>query len=97
VGGRLLPRADGGVAGQFMYERAVAQASEGGPAASRVTLYVKTGSGPARAAAFQFATDGAGNSIFYWLDDRFGYALVGALPRDALLRLARAVFAQLER
>lgn len=97
VGGRLLPRADGGVAGQFMYERAVARPGESGPAASRITLYVKPGPGVARGAEFQLASDGAGNSIFYWLDERFGYALVGAMPREELLPLARAVFTQLER
>lgn len=97
VGGRLLPRADGGVAGQFMYERVVARAGESGLAASRITLYVKPGPGGARGAEFQMASDGAGNSIFYWLDERFGYALVGAMPREELLALARAVFTQLER
>lgn len=97
VGGRLLPRADGGVAGQFMYEAAVARANDSGPAASRITLYVKPGPGMGRGAEFQLGADGAGNSIFYWLDDRFGYALVGALPQDELLPLAREVFAQLQR
>ena len=34
---------------------------------------------------------------FYWVDHGFGYALAGALPRDALLELATVVYRQLEK
>lgn len=96
VGGRLLPRADGGVAGQFMYERAGAIEPSAAPAPRRITLYVKPATdGRAPGAEFQITGDAAGNTIFHWLDDRFGYALVGTLPREELLPVARAVFDQL--
>jgi anti-sigma factor RsiW len=96
VGGRLLPRAEGGVAGQFMYER-VGPAEQGAPLAPRrITLYVKpTTDGRGPGAEFEITADRAGNTIFHWLDDRFGYALVGAMPRETLLPVARAVFDQL--
>jgi anti-sigma factor RsiW len=89
VGGRLLPGSQGPRA-QFMFE---------GPGGERVTLYLgsldaaaASGSGEA---AFRFATEGPVPS-FYWVDRGFGYALAGALPRDALLALATAVYRQLE-
>lgn len=95
VGGRLLPRADGGVAGQFMYERR----PPGADAATlpvRLTLYVKPAPAGTSGAAFQVVADGD-TTVFYWLDQRFGYALVGTLPREEMLPLARAAFRQLER
>lgn len=95
VGGRLLPRADGGVAGQFMYERR----PPGADAATlpvRLTLYVKPAPAGTSGAAFQVVADGD-TTVFYWLDQRFGYALVGTLPREEMLQLARAAFRQLER
>jgi anti-sigma factor RsiW len=67
------------------------------PGGERVTLYIGSldaaaGSGET---AFRFATDGPVPS-FYWIDRGFGYALAGALPRDALLGLATSVHRQLE-
>ncbi|MDP3616925.1 MAG: anti-sigma factor, partial [Rhodoferax sp.] len=32
---------------------------------------------------------------FYWIDQGFGYALVGPVPRDSLMKLAQAVYHQL--
>jgi anti-sigma factor RsiW len=32
---------------------------------------------------------------FYWVDQGFGYALTGKLPREVLLSLAGAVYRQL--
>lgn len=89
VGGRLLPGSQGPRA-QFMFEHA------GG---ERVTLYVgslaeATASGSGET-AFRFATEGPVAS-FYWVDRGFGYALAGALPRDALLGLATVVYRQLD-
>ncbi|MDM0103622.1 anti-sigma factor [Variovorax sp. J22R24] len=91
VGGRLLPGSEGARA-QFMFERA------GG---ERITLYIGS-LGPAVDAArsaetaFRFSTDGPVPS-FYWVDRGFGYALTGALSRDALLDLATDVHRQLEK
>ena len=83
VGGRLLP-AEGGARAQFMYEN---------PAGERVTIYV--GALPASATtAFRFTTDAQAAS-FYWVDQGFGYALSGRLPRQRLLELAEAVYSQL--
>lgn len=92
VGGRLLPGSQGPRA-QFMFERA------GG---ERVTLYIGSLSDAAGGqksgtdeTAFRFATEGPVPS-FYWVDRGFGYALAGALSRDALLGLATVVYRQLE-
>lgn len=95
MGGRLLPGGDGARA-QFMYQNAQGQ---------RITLYVgmvdadagaDRGATPQRAAetAFQFHEEGAVSS-FYWVDQGFGYALSGELPRAALLAVATAVHQQL--
>lgn len=43
---------------------------------------------------FQFAADAAVPS-FYWIDQGFGYALAGPVPRDVLMKLAEAVYRQL--
>ena len=87
VGGRLLP-GDAGARAQFMFQDA---------RGTRITLYL--GAVPASDArgaetAFRLSTDGP-VPAFYWVDQGFGYALSGPLPRDELLRLARAVHAQL--
>ena len=93
VGGRLLP-GDGGARAQFMYQRA------GG---ERITLYLgsvqASAAGPAPAAsaaetAFRFEHDG-NTSAFYWIDQGFGYALAGNLPRAELLALATLVYRSL--
>lgn len=86
VGGRLLP-GDTGARAQFMFERADGQ---------RVTLYVGAlaDRSQARESAFRFEAGGPVPS-FYWVDQGFGYALAGAMPREALLALANAVHRQL--
>ena len=79
VGGRLLP--DGGrPAAQFMYED-----REG----RRVTLYVRSDDGSNT--AFKFAAQN-GVSAFYWIDGSLAYALIGNVPRDSLLELARIAY-----
>jgi anti-sigma factor RsiW len=90
VGGRLLP-GDAGARAQFMFQNA------GG---ERVTLYLgavnasaKVGAGN-QETAFRFLDDGAAPG-FYWVDQGFGYALSGKLPRAALLALATTVYQQL--
>jgi anti-sigma factor RsiW len=70
-----------------------------GAGGERVTLYIGSLDGAAASrsdeTAFRFASEGPVPS-FYWVDRGFGYALAGALPRDALLGLATAVYRQLE-
>lgn len=89
LGGRLLP-GEGAPRAQFMFED-----GEG----RRVTLFVavfEPGSAPQPTAAFGLAQDGASSS-FYWVEDRFGYALSAALPPSQLQALARSVHGQLQR
>lgn len=89
VGGRLLP-GDRGARAQFMYQSA---------SGDRITLYVgaldeagaRSGAGEA---AFRFTGEGPVAS-FYWVDQGFGYALAGKLPRQRLLVLAESVYRQL--
>lgn len=88
VGGRLLP-GDQGARAQFMYQDAQGE---------RITLYV--GAVPAESTpqasetAFRYTSTG-GFASFYWVDQGFGYALAGKLPRAGLLTLAEAVYRQL--
>jgi anti-sigma factor RsiW len=84
VGGRLLPGDQGPVA-QFMYQ------DEKG---RRLTLYVRTDSMSNRETAFRFIQEG-NVGVFYWLDGRFGYALSGEVEKTELLRIANAVYRQL--
>lgn len=86
VGGRLLPGTTGARA-QFMYQSASGQ---------RITLYLGAvaDGAPSAGTAFRFHTEGAVAS-FYWVDQGFGYALSGDLPRAALLALATTVHGQL--
>ncbi|MDD5028526.1 MAG: anti-sigma factor [Rhodoferax sp.] len=90
VGGRLLP-GDAGARAQFMFQNA---------AALRVTLYLgalNPGSAQGRSSqetSFRFEPQ-AGVPSFYWVDQGFGYALAGQLPREQLMQLADAVYRQL--
>jgi len=90
VGGRLLP-GESGARAQFMFED---------PAGERVTLYIGTldanaaGATAARETAFRFASEGPVPS-FYWVDQGFGYALAGKLPREVLLKLATLAYRDL--
>lgn len=84
VGGRLLP-GDRGPAAQFMYQDARGQ---------RLTLYVRVSSDVRAPTAFRFAQEN-GVGVFYWLDGRLGYALSGETDRGELLRVADAVYQQL--
>jgi len=95
VGGRLLP-GDSGARAQFMFQN---------QAGTRVTLYLGAVNGnpapgttvpktDAEQAAFRYSADGPVAS-FYWVDQGFGYALSGAVPREELMRLAQLVYQQL--
>ncbi len=84
VGGRLLP-GERGPAAQFMYQDAKGQ---------RLTLYVRVSNDVRAPTAFRFAQE-SGVGVFYWLDGRLGYALSGETDRNELLRVADAVYQQL--
>ena len=84
VGGRLLPDLAGPSA-QLMYQNG---------AGLRVTLYLRRPEADADT-AFRFQREGDLN-LFYWVEDGFGCALVGKLPREQLLALANAVYRQAE-
>jgi anti-sigma factor RsiW len=89
VGGRLLP-GEAGARAQFMFQNT---------AGTRITLYLGAldpvpGGAYSRETGFHFAADGPIPS-FYWIDQGFCYALAGPVPRDALMKLAEAVYRQL--
>jgi anti-sigma factor RsiW len=84
VGGRLLP-GERGPAAQFMYQDAQGQ---------RLTLYVRTNREQNKETAFRFAQDG-NVRIFYWVDRSQGLALSGEIDKEQLLRVATAVYQQL--
>ena len=84
IGGRLLPGDKGPVA-QFMYGSASGQ---------RLTVYV-TREMAGRDTAFRFAKDGPVN-VFYWVEDRFGYAISAGADRDELLKVSQEVYRQLK-
>lgn len=91
VGGRLLPGeiGPGGApspVAHFMY-----QCKQG----TRVTLYMRTDQANNRDTAFRYAAEG-NVKTFYWIDRKVGYALsTGDLGRDDLLKVANAVYQQL--
>jgi len=84
VGGRLLP-GDRGPVAQFMY-----QDGKG----VRLTLYIRSNPDATRETAFRFSQE-QGISVFYWLDKNLGYALSGEIEKSDLLRVADAVYKQL--
>jgi anti-sigma factor RsiW len=88
VGGRLLP-GDQGARAQFMYQNSAGQ---------RLTLYlgaIDSAQGEAaRETSFKFLADGPVPG-FYWVDQGFGYAITGQLPRPALQEIATVVYRQL--
>lgn len=84
VGGRLLP-GDRGPVAQFMYQDGKGQ---------RLTLYVRVNPDDSRETAFRFAQE-RGVGVFYWLDRKLGYALSGDVEKAELLRVATAVYRQL--
>jgi len=85
VGGRLLPGDTGPVA-HFMY-----QCNRG----TRITLYVRTEAVGNRETAFRYAREGS-VGVFYWVDRKLGYALSSAdISKDDLLKVANAVYQQL--
>ena len=84
VGGRLLS-SERGPAAQFMYQDLKGQ---------RLTLYVRVSGDAREQTAFRFTQENR-VGVFYWLDGRIGYALSGETDRSELLRVAEAVYRQL--
>lgn len=87
VGGRLLPGQpdDRSPVAHFMYQDSKGQ---------RLTLYVRVNAEPSRESAFRFAQE-KNVGVFYWLDQKLGYALSGEVEKAELLRVATAVYKQL--
>ena len=87
VGGRLLPGQpdDRFPVAQFMYQDGKGQ---------RLTLYVRADIAPSRETAFHF-TQEKNIGVFYWVDQKLGYALSGEIEKADLLRVATAVYQQL--
>lgn len=84
VGGRLLAGERGEVA-QFMYESTDK---------TRLTLYIQPQAAQAADASFRYASEN-GIDVFYWVEDRYGYALSGNTGRDDMLGLATVVYRQI--
>lgn len=76
VGGRLLPGDDKSPAAQFMYENR---------AGARLTLYVTRASSDET--AVRSLREGSRRTL-YWVADRTGYALSGAMPEARLRAIA---------
>jgi anti-sigma factor RsiW len=85
VGGRLLPGESGPVA-HFMYQ---------GKQGTRVTLYVRSNAPGNQETAFRYSAEG-NVKVFYWIDRKLGYALSAEdVAKDDLLKVANAVYQQL--
>lgn len=84
VGGRLLPGGSGPAA-QFMYQDSRGQ---------RLTLYLRRDAGDKPETAFRYAREN-NLGVFYWIDGPLGYALSGDLDKTELLKVAQAVYHQL--
>ena len=87
MGGRLLPGQpdDRAPVAHFMYQDSKGQ---------RLTLYVRVNAEPSRDSAFRFAQE-KNVGVFYWVDQKLGYALSGEIEKAELLRVATAVYKQL--
>lgn len=84
MGGRLLP-GNQGPAAQFMYQDARGM---------RLTLYLSNKPADKGEAAFRYAQEGK-VSVFYWIDGDMSYALSGEIEKADLLRVANAVYQEL--
>ncbi|OGB24484.1 MAG: hypothetical protein A3I66_10770 [Burkholderiales bacterium RIFCSPLOWO2_02_FULL_57_36] len=86
LGGRLLPGGDAPLA-QLMYESKIGE---------RLTLTVKHAAQRTDQTGFEILEKN-GISVFYWIDQRYGYALSGNIDKPRLLSVAQAVEIQLKR
>jgi anti-sigma factor RsiW len=83
VGGRLVP-VEGQAGALFMYED---------DKGKRLTLLVGRNAAD-RQTSFRFAGSGKVDT-FYWIDNGFGYAITGEVPRDVLRQVAEETYRQL--
>jgi len=81
VGGRLLPAGEQ-TAAQFMYENAEKQ---------RLTLYLKKNQNLNEMSGFKFYQQDNLNS-FYWIDEHFGYVIIGNISKQKLTETAFKVY-----
>jgi anti-sigma factor RsiW len=82
VGGRLLP--DGaGKSAQLMYQDADGR---------RITVYLRKPEAGSDT-AFRYEQHGK-LAMFYWIEEKCGFALVGKLPKERLLALAKSIYDQ---
>ncbi|PZW45108.1 anti-sigma factor RsiW [Humitalea rosea] len=88
MGGRLLPGAGGTPAAQLMYQD---------DAGARLTVYLRADRAAGGETAFRFTDDAAqGIAGFWWVEQGFGYAVLGqGISRPSLLGVAAAVQRQL--
>ncbi|RYX91522.1 MAG: anti-sigma factor [Comamonadaceae bacterium] len=108
VGGRLLP-GDEGARAQFMFQNPAglrltlylgavdpkpAAPTAGTASAAKAPSPALPEKASTAETAFRYSADGPVPS-FYWVDQGFGYALSGAVPRDELMKLAELVYQQL--
>lgn len=84
LGGRLLPGSQGPAA-QFMYQDA---------RGLRLTLYLSNKPADKGEAAFRYAQEGK-IGVFYWIDEGMSYALSGEIDKADLLRVANAVYQEI--
>ncbi|MGI9450578.1 MAG: anti-sigma factor family protein [Geminicoccaceae bacterium] len=89
VGGRLLPAAEQAAA-QLMYEN---------PDSSRITLYIRERwNAPmqgAKEGSVSYFGEGS-QSMVYWVEGPFAYALIGELDREQLFATAKTIRQQVE-
>jgi anti-sigma factor RsiW len=91
VGGRLLPGEAGPTGNPLPVAHFMYQCKQG----TRVTLYVRTDQAGNRDTAFRYSAEG-NVKVFYWIDRKLGYALsTGDIAKDDLLKVANAVYQQL--
>jgi anti-sigma factor RsiW len=84
LGGRVLP-AGHDLAALLVYRDA---------ASNQLSIYV-SGAGGAKARGTYVAEEG-GPTAIYWVDPRWGCAIVGAMPADRLAEVARAAWDQMK-
>ena len=84
VGGRLLPGSTGAAA-FYMYE---------GPSGERYTIYCAKAAEPESAMRFKSAESSA---AFYWVDDKVAYVVSGPGNRDALEKVTKSVYEQVDK
>jgi len=83
IGGRVLP-SNNGIAAQFMYENS---------SNKRVTLYIVKLDKKIDDVAFS-VTESNNQSVYFWVDNSFGYAVSGKVPKSTVLALGEKIYSQ---